>query len=402
VVVYAETSALKRRVEELRVVTERVEARLRERIAQLETERNFVAAVLDSMVEAVVTIDEQGVVQSMNRASERMFGYKADEVIGQNVSMFILGPYGSEHVGYLACYLRSGSLRAINAGRALLAQRRDGSIFPVGLSVTEVLLDGRHAFTAVCHDLTDQRRAEKIASERQQELIHLHRLYTAGEFAAVMAHELNQPLTAIAGYSEAGLQRLRRGEIESDRLISELEHIAVQAQRAGQVVRDLRKFLARDEHTKREPADLNALTRTVIDLLTPQARANGVRLVFEPAATPLTVLISDVQIEHVLVNLVQNAIEALRGAGKAGGTITLRAAREPEGMAHLSVQDDGPGFDGEVPEQLFERFYTSKPEGLGMGLAISRAIIEAYEGKIWAERPAEGGAMFHITLPRQA
>ena len=177
----------------------------------------------------------------------------------------------------------------------------------------------------------------------------------------------------------------------------------MQAQRAGQVIRDLRKFLTRDEHRKRETVELNALVHTVLDLLIPEARANGVRLEFKPAAAPLTVMVSDVQIEHVLVNLVQNAIEAIRGAGKSGGTITLRIAAEPGGMAHLSVQDDGPGFSGEgIPEGLFERFYTTKPDGLGMGLAICRAIVEAYNGKIWAECPAEGGTLFHFILPQQA
>jgi len=403
VVVYIEVSALKRAEEELRLVTGQLEARVEIRTAQLEAERNFMNSVLDSMLETVVTIDEQGVIQSMNRAGEKMFGYSANEIIGRNVSTLMPEPYRSEHDGYIQRYLRSGEPHIIGKGRDLPVQRRDGSTFQSWLTVTEVVQDGRHVFAGMLHDLTEQRRAEKEATEHREELTHLHRLYTAGEFAAVMAHELSQPLAAIAGYSEASLQRLRRGEIEPDSLTGELERIALQAQRAGQVIRDLRKFLTRDEHRKRETVELNALVHTVLDLLIPEARANGVRLEFKPAAAPLTVMVSDVQIEHVLVNLVQNAIEAIRGAGKSGGTITLRIAAEPGGMAHLSVQDDGPGFSGEgIPEGLFERFYTTKPDGLGMGLAICRAIVEAYNGKIWAECPAEGGTLFHFILPQQA
>lgn len=401
VVVYIEVSALKRAEEDLRVMTGQLEARVIERTAQYEAERNFVTSVLDSMLDAVITINAQGVVQSMNRAGEKMFGYTANEIIGHNVSMLMPEPNRREHDGYLERYVHGGEPRIIGVGCELSAQRQDGSLFPIWLSVTEVVLNGQRAFTGVMHDLTEHHRSEEKEREHQSALAHLHRVYTAGEFAAVMAHELSQPLAAIAGYSEAGLQYLRRGQIEPHNLTNNLEQIALQAQRAGRVMRELRKFLTRDEHQKHKPVELNALIRVVVELLTPQARAGGARLVFTPAAAPLTILASDVQIEHVVVNLVQNAIDAIRTAGKPGNTITLRTAAEPGGMARVNVQDDGPGFDGVAPEQLFERFYTTKPDGLGMGLAISRAIVETHHGKIWAESPSEGGAAFHFTVPRQ-
>lgn len=402
VIVYIDVTALNLAGRKLRVVTSQLEERVRERTAQLEVERNFVTSVMNSMLDAIITIDEGGIIQTVNKAGEQMFGYSAKEIIGHNIGMLMPEPQRSEHDGHIRRYISTGVSHIIGTGRELPARRRDGSIFPVWLTVSTIMLNGRPVFAGVLHDFTEQRLAEQIAAERQADLVHMHREYTAGEFAAVMAHELNQPLAAIAGYSEAGLQRLRRGEVEPDKLIGDIEKIALQAQRAGKVIRELRSFLTRDEKRKREPVDLNSVARTVVEMLTPQARANGVRLVFNPAPSLLTVIILDVQIEHVLVNLIQNAIEAIHGAGKSAGTVTLCTAVASKDVVRVSLQDDGPGFDDNVvPRQLFERFYTTKPDGLGMGLAISRTIVEAYDGKIWAECPAEGGTVFHFTLPRK-
>ena len=174
-VVYIEVSELKRAEEELRLVTGQLEARVEIRTAQLEAERNFMNSVLDSMLETVVTIDEQGVIQSMNRAGEKMFGYSANEIIGRNVSTLIPEPYRSEHDGYIQRYLRSGEPHIIGKGRELPVQRRDGSTFPAWLTVTEAEHHGRHVFTGMLHDLTEQRRAEKEATEHREELTHLHR-----------------------------------------------------------------------------------------------------------------------------------------------------------------------------------------------------------------------------------
>ncbi len=401
VVMYIEISALKRAEDDLRTMTSRLEDRVSERTTLLEAQRDFMKLVQDSIVEAILTVNEHGVVLSINRAGMRMFGYAANDVIGRKVNMLMPEPYRSEHDAYITRYLQGGKPHVIGVGREIQGLRNDGSTFPVWLNVSEIVRDGLRLFVGTLHDLTEQRRIEYAARERQEELTLLHRVYTAGEFAAVMAHELSQPLTAISGYSEAGLQHLRRGQVEPDGLIDKFEKITLQTQRAGQVIRELRKFLTRDAQ-QREPVELNALIRSVIELLTPQALARNVRIKFMPSAAPITIMALEVQIEHVLVNLVQNAIEAIQAAGKAAGTITIRTSADPGDMVHVTVQDDGPGFTGDAARRLFERFYTTKPKGLGMGLAICRSIIEAYDGQIRAEQPMEGGTVFHFTLPHQA
>jgi PAS domain S-box-containing protein len=383
----------------VQLVRARVDDRKRS-TQQLSDSNARFSAIFNGIADAVVTIDAHGIIENINPAGERIFGYSADEIVGRNVSMLMPEPYANAHDGHIADYLRSGVSKIIGVGREVLARRRDGSSFPAWLTITEIAIPGRKTFAGVIRDLTAQRHAEKIASDRQVELAHLHRLYTAGELAAVIAHEINQPVSAIVNYGEASLLQLRCGPLDPDKLLGNIQGIILQAQRVGKVTRELRKFLIRDQEKLREPVDLNAVVKAVIELLTPQARANGVRLMFKSTETPITVLGVDVQLEHILVNLVHNAIQAIAASGQAEGTITLRIA-EVGGIAHLIVEDDGPGFKGPAPERLFERFYTTKPNGLGMGLAICQALVGEYNGKIWAESGAKGGAAFHVTLPQQ-
>ncbi len=400
VVSYTEITALQRVEEDLRELTDQFELRVAECSARLQAERNFVAAVFETVAALVVVLDRDGRVVRWNKACEQATGYRAEEMSEPAAWERLLLPEEKDEVQCVFEELRAGHCpnRHENHWR-----HRDGSRLLIAWSNTCLRDSGGEVeyIIGTGIDVTQQRRSEGEARQRQAELAHLHRVYTAGEFAAVMAHELNQPLTAISGYSEAGLQLLRCGQPEPEAIIDKLEQIALQAQRAGQTIRELHRFLTRDEPQERHPVKLNELIYDVARLLTPEARASGVRIVPALSTEPLTILASDVQIEHVLVNLVQNAIEAIRAAGKPGGTITVRTAAEPEGMARVIVQDDGPGFNGEPPERLFERFYTTKPHGLGMGLVICRTIIRAHDGKIWAERPAEGGAAFHFTVPRQ-
>lgn len=384
----------------LQLVRARVHDRLRS-TQQLSDSNARFSAIFNGIADAVITIDAHGVIENINPAGERIFGYSADQMVGRNVSMLMPEPYANAHDGHIADYLRSGMSKIIGVGREVLARRRDGSSFPAWLTITEIAIPGRKTFAGVIRDLTAQRHAEKIANDRQVELAHLHRLYTAGELAAVIAHEINQPVSAIVNYGEASLLQLRRGQLDPDRLVGNIQGIVLQAQRVGKITRELRKFLIRAQENQRDPVDLNAVVTAVVELLTPQARANAVRLKSKPAATPITVLGVDVQIEHILVNLVHNAIQAIAASGQAEGTITLRTIAEIGGIAHLIVEDDGPGFKGTAPERLFERFYTTKPNGLGMGLAICQALVSEYNGKIWAESGATGGAAFHVTLPQQ-
>jgi C4-dicarboxylate-specific signal transduction histidine kinase len=211
----------------------------------------------------------------------------------------------------------------------------------------------------------------------------------------VLAHELNQPLAAITSYSDASLKQLQRGELPQDRLAQNLEHISVQAQRAGRVIRELRAFLAKDEST-RARTDLNAVVGRAAELVAAEARARGVQINLELADDLRAVTAADIQVEHVLVNLARNGIEAVRDSGATTGVVAIQT--RSDGMATVTVRDSGPGLSPDLVEKLFEPFYTTKRDGLGMGLRISRSVIESHGGRIWAEASTAGG-IFHFTLP---
>lgn len=237
--------------------------------------------------------------------------------------------------------------------------------------------------------MTDKQRAEVA-------LAHAHRLITAGELAAALAHELNQPLTAITTFSAACVQQLNHATIDRRKLRRNVEQIALQAQRAAQTIRELRAFLTKGE-ARRTSMDLNRLIRSTVDLVAAEARARGIEITLDLADALPPVRAARVQIEHVLLNLVQNAMDAIQGGGARAGTIMI--ATRDGAVARISVRDDGPGLDAETAARVFEPFYTTKADGLGMGLAISRSIIEAHEGALEAGSPDGRGAEFHFTLP---
>lgn len=395
-VTFTDISAQKKAAAALEALNTELETRVAERTRELQAERNFATAVLETAAVLVLVADRGGRVVRWNKACEQASGYSAEEILGRTVLDRVLPPREVDEVKRVFEELREGRFpnRHENHWR-----HRDGSCRLIAWSNTCLRDAGGEVeyIIGTGVDVTEQRRVEEEVRQRRLELAHLHRVYTAGEFAAVMAHELNQPLAAIASYSEAGLQGLRRGQVEVDTLTHDLEQIGLQAQRAARSMRELRRFLSREEQM-RERVDLNELLRAAEVLLAPEARGRGVRLALTPAETPIMVEVAPIQIEHVLVNLVRNAIEAIHSAGSADGTITVRTA-VADGQVQVSVQDNGPGFDEETHAHLFERFYTTKPEGLGMGLVICQSIMEGHDGKIWAERPPQGGAAFHFTLP---
>jgi two-component system, chemotaxis family, CheB/CheR fusion protein len=364
VVTFADISAQKETERVLQGLNVDLEAHVAARAADLAAERNFMAAVLDTAAALVFVFDRDGRVVRWNKTCEQASGLSAAEVLGQPVIDRVLLAEEADAVNRVFAELRAGRYPQLHQNHW---RHADGSQRLIAWSST-CLRDARGEVEYIIGtgiDISAQQRSEIEARERQAELAHLHRVYTAGEFAAVMAHELSQPLAAIASYSEAGLQNLRRGQIEAEELTRDLEQIGLQAQRAGRSIRELRRFLSKEEHT-REYVDLNEVIRAAKSLLAPEARAHGVRLEWALSDTPLPAKVAPIQIEHVLVNLVHNAIEAIRSAGTADGTITI-GTRSADGQACVTVQDNGPGFAEAQQARLFERFYTTKPQGLGIG-----------------------------------
>ena len=408
VVAFTEVTPLKNLEAELRrlagALEERVAARtaelaaeVRERKeaeARLLAERNLVSEVLAILPALVMVTDRDGLVVRFNRACEEASGRSFQEVQGKSVFDLLLCPEDVENVRRIFSELVAGGAPSRTENTW---QRADGTRRLIAWS-NNVLRDGAGRVEYIIRtglDITEQHRAADEARQRLAELAHVHRLHTAGELATALAHELNQPLAAIAGYSDACLNKLRAGDPVSGMLARNLEQISTQAQRAGKVIRELRSFLAKGELEK-TPTDANALARQAFGLLAADARARNVRLESDLADPLPKVMVSALSIEHVLVNLVSNGIEAVRDSGAGEGTVAIRTRAE-NGSIRITVTDSGRGIAPDVAEKIFEPFYTTKQEGLGMGLRISRSIVESHGGRIWAEAGPRG--VIHFTLP---
>ncbi|MFI4933933.1 MAG: sensor histidine kinase [Caulobacterales bacterium] len=362
---------------------------LREREAHLQS-------ILDTVPDAMIVIDEKGSIQSFSAAAERLFGWNGPEVIGQNVDRLMPPPYRTAHDGYLMRYLTTGERRIIGIGRVVVGQRRDGSTFPMELSVGEVKVADRRFFTGFVRDLTDRQQTEARLQELQSELVHVSRLTAMGEMASSLAHELNQPLSAIANYLRGSRRLLDKGDpADRPKLSDALDKAADQALRAGSVIHRLRDFIGRGE-TERKVESVSKLIEEASALALVGAKELGVRVTmqFDPKAD--LVLADRVQIQQVVINLLRNAIDAM-GVSKRR-ELSVRVANQGDGFAVVAVADTGPGMSEEVRARLFEPFMTTKKEGMGVGLSICRTIVEAHGGTIWAQNNEDTGATFSFTL----
>jgi two-component system sensor kinase FixL len=360
-------------------------------------------ALLDACVDAVVIIDHRGTIETFNRAACRVFGYADSEVIGRNVRVLMPEHDERQHDQYLDRYLQTGVPHVIGIGREVVAKRRDGSEFPAALSIGEIAGSGRPRFVGFLHDLSgrrvqeEQRRAAQEAMrESRERLTHVARLSTMGELATGLAHEINQPLTAITLYAQAAERLAMQATPDIAEVLTALRQISTQALRAGEIIKRLRA-LVRNRQTQEELLDLNMVVQELAVLAESDARSNGVRLVIELAPRLPQVVGDAVQLQQVMLNLVRNAIEAVQ-SGDSERLVVLRTQPCPAGV-EMSVSDLGPGVDPSIRERLFQAFATTKPEGTGLGLAISRSIMENHGGQLaWREnRPR--GSCFYFQLP---
>lgn len=364
--------------------------------ASIETREQHLQSILATVPDAMIIIDEGGSITSFSAAAERLFGYQEAELIGHNVSCLMPQPDRGRHDEYIAHYLQTGERRIIGLGRVVVGQRRDGSTFPMELSVGEAGEDGQRMFTGFVRDLTAKEQDELKLKELQAELVHVSRLSAMGTMASTLAHELNQPLAAVALYLETIRDLLEAEEGERfASLRSVMDDAAQETLRAGHIVRRLRDFVARGE-VEKSVHDLPHVIAEASQLALVGARERGVRTFFalDPAATP--VLVDRVQVQQVLVNLMRNAIEAM--AEVPIRDLRLASMLRPDGLIEVTVEDTGPGIAEEIRQQLFTAFVSTKSDGMGLGLSICRTIIEAHGGRIWVEHPPRGGTRFHFTL----
>ena len=353
-------------------------------------------SILDTVPEAMIVIDERGVMQSFSSAAERLFGCRAAEVIGRNVAILMPSPYSESHDGYLQRYMNTGERRIIGIGRVVVGQRKDGSTFPMELAVGEMKSGDRRFFTGFIRDLTERQQTEARLQELQSELVHISRLTAMGEMASTLAHELNQPLSAIANYLK-GSRRLLEGasDEKSAAMRDAMDKAADQAMRAGHIIRRLRDFVARGE-TERRVESITKLVEEASALALVGVKDLGIRVQFQFNPEIDLVIADRVQVQQVVLNLIRNAMDAMETSPKRDLVVAIAPAEG--GHVRISVTDSGSGISPEIAEQLFQPFITTKRHGMGVGLSISRAIVEAHNGRIWVEANPTGGTIFHFTL----
>ena len=363
-------------------------------------EQALLGSILATVPDALIVIDVRGQIVSFSAAAQRMFQYAESDVLGENISMLMPSPDREKHDGYIDHYLKTGERRIIGIGRLTSARRRDGSTFPIELSVGEVQDEGRPLFTGFIRDLTESQQAERRVADLQAELAHASRVTAMGTLASALAHELNQPLTAIANYLEAGRDMLDAdGPVDRELLREAMAESASQALRAGEIIRSLREFIRRGE-TIRQPEPLRGLLAegTALAFIGVDSRGLDMDISVDPRVDK--VLVNRVQLQQVIINLTKNAVEAM--AGGPARILRLSAIPAPSptdaGRVEVIVADSGPGLAPEMSRTLFTPFITTKPSGMGVGLSISQTIVEGHGGRIWAEPSQWGGTAFHFTL----
>ncbi len=484
-------------------------------------------AIVDTAVDGIITINEEGVIESANRAAVRLFGHEVDELVGKNISLLMPLPFREHHSSYIKRYMTDRIPRVIGVGREAPGLRKDGSTVPLEVAVSEVRLHDRTLFAGVLRDvserkraedalreseerfraiaqytydwenwvgpdgkilwinpgveritgysvdeclkmpgypwplvheddrnivtdwfetavesrtsgndlafrirqknggqrwvavswqpifasdgtclghrssvrdITERKRAEAEALQRQTELAHVTRLSTMGEMATELAHELNQPLASVVNYVEACAERIRTGSVVRAELLEHLNSASSQARRASQIVDRIRVFVRKRELQKQR-ADVNRLVRSAADLVRCGVPAKGVKMRFDLTEPLPSVAVESIQIEQVVVNLIRNGLDAMKGCTCASPELVVQTLLNDQDHIVLNVCDRGPGLSSEDVKRAFEPFFTTKVNGMGMGLPISRSIIEGHGGELRALRNPEGGSTFQVILP---
>ena len=355
-------------------------------------------SILATVPDAMVVIDERGHILSFSAAAEKLFGYAEREIVGENVAILMPSPDRERHDRYLANYARTGNRKMIGIGRVTTARHRNGSTFPIELSVGEAIIDERRVFTGFIHDITHRQQTEMRLQDLQAELAHVGRISEMGSLASSLAHELNQPLTAIANYSEAARDLFSGKMDEETRLLIQeaLDETAKEAIRAGQIVARLRQFISQGE-TERRPESLSRLIGEANALALVGSREHGIEVQIQLDQGADLIFVDRVQIQQVLINLIRNAIDAMLAS--VSKSLTIRSEAAPDDLVTITIEDTGSGISESVAEQLFQPFVSTKEAGMGIGLSICRDIVEAHGGHIWFEPRPDGGTIFHFTLP---
>ncbi len=359
-------------------------------------------SLLNTAVDGIILIDDAMRILVFNSACEQLFGYEADDVLGENIAMLMPQDYAYEHDGYVNHYMDTGERRIIGIGREVRGKHRDGSDFPLELSVGEALTPAGRQFVGIVRDLRPRKAVERRLNQLQAELVHLARVSAMDEMGSAVAHELNQPLTAVMLYLQAVSRRITamNGDGPKDPMIVEtIDKAKREAERAGNIIQRMRHFVEKREPDRRS-VQLRPLVDDTVELTRVGTNAEGIATHLHLPKSLAPIEADPVQVQQILVNLLRNAFEAVRGSTEP---VVHISAEQTQSFVTISIEDSGPGIPKEVHERLFKAFSTSKRTGMGLGLSISRSIAQNHGGDLTVDPGGNGkGATFMLTLPRSA
>ena len=355
------------------------------------------ASVLDTAADGIIVIDEAARMLAFNKSCETLFGYSAEEVIGQNVRLIMPASYADSHDRYMSNYRQTGERRIIGIGREVAGKHRDGTVFPMELSVGEAWTPVGRQYIGVLRDLRPRKAVERRVSELQAQIVHMTRLSAMDEMGAAMAHELNQPLTALMLYLQVAMRQLDgEGAAASEKVRGVLEKALAEAERAGGIIQRMRQMVEKRE-PERSHVDLCAVVTEALDLSDFVAQGSTVHIQRLFSGRHIMVDVDPIQIQQIIVNLLRNAVEVARESHGRWVTVDVTSGAS---HAFVTVADSGAGLSAEAAQTLFRTFSTTKKSGMGLGLAISRSIAQNHGGDLSCEPGGNGrGAAFTLSLP---
>jgi PAS domain S-box-containing protein len=358
-----------------------------------QAEEKFRSA-LEFLPVAILMVDQHGRIVLANEQTERLFGYQRDELIAQPATMLVPQLLGDSGAMPQSETLRIANASTVGAPRDLFARRKDGTEFPVEAGLKTVRFEDDETVLAVIIDKTER---YELYQNRQQ-LAHLTRVSMMAQLAVSLAHELNQPLTSILGNTQAAQRFMATDPLDLAEVLEILKDIVQETNRASEIIRRIRTFLKKGER-EIAPLDPVAVIRDAVQLLQFDAIARGMRMSVHYDATPATVHGDKVQLQQVMLNLLLNAFDAMDGRPASDRMVAVSITLQSPQVVRVAVRDRGAGLPGDLLALIFNPFVTSKSQGLGLGLSISRTIIEMHGGRLWAENNTDQGATFYFTLP---
>jgi len=384
-------------------VVEDITQRKEEESARRYTEERY-RLVVETASDAVISLDETSAILLANPATTRVFGYAPEELIGKPLTMLMPEFLRKLHEAGFKRYLSTGQRHINWQGTELVGLRKNGQEFPVEVSFGELTKDGHRVFTGFIRDISERKQGEEMRKQAQKaiqttqaELARVSRLTTMGELAASIAHEVNQPLTAVNNNSNACLRLLANQKLQPDVLRRALEEIVADGTRASAIIARIRAFIKKAPPEKNR-LDVNEVIGEVLAMMGHGFEENGVLLQSELAEAIPPVLGDRVQLQQVLLNLIMNGVEAMTAIKDRPRLLWVQSRIDESGDVLIAVRDSGTGLGLEA-DRVFTPFFTTKANGMGMGLSISRSLIEGHGGRLWASPNSPHGAMFSLTLP---